>query len=291
MHQSVLMDEVLSFLNLKKGGIYVDLTLGAAGHSCAILDHLQGDAHLVGVDRDAGILEFAKQKLEKYGGKFTLCHGAFVDICKILEEHNIGKVDGVLMDIGVSSWQLDQGQRGFSFRKEGPLDMRMDRSQSLTAEKIVNSYPETQLADVIYRYGEEHRSRQIARAIVHYRDRKKILSTLELANLIQNTLRYRGKIHPATKTFQALRIEVNQELQQLQTTLENLPKVLKDKGRAVVISFHSLEDRIVKHAFKNKEFWNNLTKKPVIASREETRENPRSRSAKLRCAEKLSDGV
>lgn len=285
------MEEVISFLNLEKGGVYLDLTLGAAGHSCAILEHLDGDAHIVGVDRDTDILEFARHKLEKYAGKFTLCHGAFVDICEILRERNIGPVNGVLMDIGVSSWQLDQGQRGFSFNKEGPLDMRMDRSQPLTAEKIVNSYPEPQLADVIYHYGEEHRSRQIARAIVQYRDRKKILSTLELANIIQNTLRYRGKIHPATKTFQALRIEVNQELQQLQTTLENLPTILKDNGRAVVISFHSLEDRIVKHAFKNKARWNTLTKKPVVASREETKSNPRSRSAKLRCAEKLSDGA
>ncbi|WP_372371685.1 16S rRNA (cytosine(1402)-N(4))-methyltransferase RsmH [Candidatus Uabimicrobium sp. HlEnr_7] len=291
IHQPVLLEEVISHLNLRKGGTYIDLTLGAAGHSLEILERLEGDAHLIGVDRDEEILNFAQQKLENFPGKFTLCHDSFSNIREILLKQQINHVDGVLMDIGVSSWQLDQGQRGFSFNKEGPLDMRMDISQALTAEKVVNTYPEHELANIIYLYGEEHRSRQIAREIVSYRGRKKIRSTLELANIVQNTLKYRGKIHPATKTFQALRIEVNQELQQLQTTLGVLPSLLKDHGRAVVICFHSLEDRIAKHTFKNKEIWKALTKKPIVASREEMKKNPRSRSAKLRCAEKPSGAI
>ena len=291
VHQPVLPVETAEYIALKKGGVYVDMTVGGGGHSYEFLSQMEGEIEIIGLDRDTSILEFADQRLSPFSGSYSLHHASFSNIDMVLEQLEIDQVDGFLMDIGVSSLQLDQADRGFSLQKEGPLDMRMDKTQELTAEYVVNRYTETELADVIYHYGEERKSRQIASAIVQYRQRKKILSTLELANIVTSTLRYRGKIHPATRTFQALRIEVNHELEELQHTLQILPEFLSMDGRAVVISFHSLEDRIVKNAFKNKDLWQAITKKPVMATEQEVKTNKRSRSAKLRCATTIKNCI
>lgn len=283
MHISVLQDPILELFKGKKLNSFIDATLGAAGHSLAMLHAHPELTCLIGFDRDPSALEIAKSLLPAGS---ILIHSNYRHLKKMAPQQ---QVDGILFDIGVSSMQLDQAQRGFSFMQEGPLDMRMDSTQTLTAEDVVNSYPEDKLANIIYNYGEEHASRRIAKAIVLARRKERILTTQRLVAVIETVLPRRGKLHPATKTFQALRIEVNAELDSLQDALNQALELLAPGGILAVISFHSLEDRIVKNHFRsqNKEQFLILTKKPIVATNEECRANPRSRSAKLRAIQKI----
>ena len=292
-HVPVLLDEVMQYLNVQPGGVVADATLGLAGHSSEIARKLGPKGTLIAFDRDPQAMELAKAKLDELASELgsemptvKLVPKAFSEAANEIEP---GSLDGLLADIGVSSLQLDEAHRGFSFRSDGPLDMRMDTRTGETAEQVVNQEDENELADLIYEFGEERRSRRIARAIVRARP---IQTTAQLAKVVSAAApSMKGdKIHPATRTFQALRIRVNDELGEIRTLLESAPSLLKPGGRLVVISFHSLEDRIVKDAFReaarNKVF-EVLTKKPVIAGEEEERRNPRSRSAKLRAATKV----
>jgi 16S rRNA (cytosine1402-N4)-methyltransferase len=283
----------MQYLNVPPGGVIADATLGLAGHSSEIARRLGPKGKLIAFDRDPEAMELAKARLEELRvelgsemPEIRLVPKAFSQAANEIEHASL---DGLLADIGVSSLQLDQAHRGFSFRSDGPLDMRMDTRTGETAEQVVNQEDENELANLIYEFGEERRSRRIARAIVRARP---ITTTAELARVVSAAApAMKGdKIHPATRTFQALRIRVNDELGEIRTLLESAPSLLKPGGRLVVISFHSLEDRIVKDAFReagrNKVF-EVLTKKPVIAGEEEERRNPRSRSAKLRAAMKI----
>jgi 16S rRNA (cytosine1402-N4)-methyltransferase len=292
-HVPVLLEEVLQYLNVRPGGVLCDATLGFAGHSSEIAKRLGGKGKLIGFDRDPEAMAAAKERLEELraelGGEMpemVLHPTAFSEASSLIEP---GSLDGLLADFGVSSLQLDEAHRGFSFRSEGPLDMRMDTRSGETAEQVVNQEDENELADLIYEFGEERRSRRIARAIVRARP---ITTTAELAQIVSAAApSMKGdKIHPATRTFQALRIRVNNELGEIQSLLKSAGSLLKPGGRLVLISFHSLEDRLVKDAFReagrNKEF-EVLTKKPVVAEEQEQMRNPRSRSAKMRAAEKV----
>ena len=293
-HVSVLLQEAIDFLAIRRGGTYIDATLGLGGHSFEIAKRLGPQGHLIGFDKDTHALEQAGQRLSEVGGdapKITLLHASYADVAQHVPQ---ASGDGLLADLGVSSLQFGDPRRGFSFQADGPLDMRMDPQGERTADQVVNHMREEDLANVIYEFGEERRSRRIARAIVRARP---IRSTAHLAQVISAALRSmkqghgaREKIHPATRTFQAIRIFVNRELDELQALLDAAPKVLKTGGRLVVISFHSLEDRMVKDALrKGREegIYSVLTKRPAIATEEEVDRNPRSRSAKLRAAERL----
>ncbi len=310
-HVPVLLKEAIDFLAVRRGGTYIDATVGLGGHSCEIAKRLGAPGHLIGLDKDPAALEIARERLtadsslvlsapsgtemrtrnDKELGDWptvTLLHRSFAEIGK---GQRPATIDGILADIGVSSLQLDDAARGFSFQADGPLDMRMDPRSERTAEQVVNHLDERQLADVIYEFGEERRSRRIARAICRSRP---IRSTAHLADVISAAARPMNqaerRIHPATRTFQALRIFVNRELDDLKALLEAAPRILKPGGRVVVISFHSLEDRIVKDAFRegaSKGYFSVLTKKPVTATEVESDRNPRARSAKLRAAEKV----
>jgi 16S rRNA (cytosine1402-N4)-methyltransferase len=289
-HVPVLLKEAIDFLNVRRGGTYIDATVGLGGHSYEIAKRLGAPGHLIGLDKDPAALEIAREKLtgEDFP-KVTLIQCSFAEV-----RERFGKdfADGLLADIGVSSLQLNDATRGFSFQADGPLDMRMDPRSERTAEQVVNHLDERELADVIYEFGEERRSRRIARAICRSRP---IRSTAQLADVISAAARPMNqaerRIHPATRTFQALRIFVNRELDDLRALVEAVPRILKPGGRVVVISFHSLEDRIVKDAFRegaNKyKYFRILTKKPVVASEDEQDRNPRARSAKLRAAERI----
>jgi 16S rRNA (cytosine1402-N4)-methyltransferase len=299
-HVPVLLKEAIDFLAVKRGGTYIDATVGLGGHSFEIAKRLGAPGHLIGLDKDPAALEIAREKLVAGRSSLvageppdwptvTLLHRSFAEVAK---GQRPATIDGLLADIGVSSLQLDNVARGFSFQADGPLDMRMDPHSERTAEQVVNHLDERQLADVIYEFGEERRSRRIARAICRSRP---IRTTAQLAEIVSAAARPMNqaerRIHPATRTFQALRIFVNRELDDLKALLEAAPQILKPGGRVVVISFHSLEDRIVKDAFreghiKDKHF-RILTKKPVVASEEESDRNPRARSAKLRAAERV----
>jgi 16S rRNA (cytosine1402-N4)-methyltransferase len=312
-HVPVLLKEAIDFLNVRRGGTYIDATVGLGGHSYEIAKRLGAPGHLIGLDKDPAALALARKRLTqgpstarsdslRESGRsarddrdgtdwptITLLHRSFAEVAK---GQKAGTVDGILADIGVSSLQLDDAARGFSFQAEGPLDMRMDPHSERTAEQVVNHLDERQLADVIYEFGEERRSRRIARAICRSRP---IRTTAQLADVISAAARPMNqaerRIHPATRTFQALRIFVNRELDDLKALLAAAPQLLKPGGRIVVISFHSLEDRIVKDAFRegsNQDvYYRILTKKPVTASEEESDRNPRARSAKLRAAERI----
>src|SRR5579862_2987906 len=282
-HVPVLLQEAIQFLNVRRGGTYIDATLGLGGHSYEIAKRLGPRGRLIGFDKDPNALELARKRLRvlaaELGGeipKVELIHASYAELGQRIEA---ASADGVLADLGISSLQLSDAARGFSFQAEGPLDMRMDPRSERTAEQVVNHLDERQLADVIYEFGEERRSRRIARAICRSRP---IRSTAHLADVISAAARPMNqaerRIHPATRTFQALRIFVNRELDDLKALLEAAPRILKPGGRVVVISFHSLEDRIVKDAFregaiKDKHF-RILTKKPVVASEEESDRNP-----------------
>ena len=306
-HKPVLLNECIEGLNIKPEGIYVDGTLGGAGHSKEIIKRLDEEKGLlIGIDRDEEALQAAKQNLSKYTN-VKYIHGNHDDIKEILKNLKIEKVDGILLDLGVSSYQLDERNRGFSYLGSNELDMRMDKSQRLTAMEVVNNYKEEHLANIIYEYGEERYSRNIARNICIERRKKKIETTDELVKIIEKSIpRLNPKEgHPAKRTFQAIRIEVNNEIKPLEDTIKNSIDVLKPEGRLCVITFHSLEDRAVKQAMNRakgmctcpkdipycvcgaKELGKVITRKPIIAREEQQKENSRSKSAKLRIFEKI----
>jgi len=311
-HVPVLLKEAIDFLAVKRGGTYLDATVGLGGHSYEIARRLGALGHLIGFDKDAAALEVAAKRLAVRSSSFavregadedptrndeppdwplvTLIHGSFAELANGEQRT---AYDGILADLGVSSLQLSDPARGFSFQAEGPLDMRMNPMSGETAEQVVNHIDERELADVIYEFGEERRSRRIARAIVRsrpIRTTKQLVEVISAAARSMNWKHERIRIHPATRTFQALRIFVNRELDDLKALLEAAPRVLKPGGRLVVISFHSLEDRIVKDALREgaqRGWYRLLTKKPVTAGAEEIDRNPRSRSAKMRAAERV----
>ncbi|MBT5558439.1 MAG: 16S rRNA (cytosine(1402)-N(4))-methyltransferase RsmH [Proteobacteria bacterium] len=304
-HLPVLASEAVAALQVDQGGVFIDCTLGRAGHSKLILSALGGSGRLICLDRDPQAIAFAQKAIGK-DPRVTLVHSAFSDIDKILESHGLldGSVDGVLLDLGVSSPQLDQAERGFSFRTDGPLDMRMDNSSGQTAAKWLAYAEVEEIADVLWRYGEERQSRRIARAIVEFRSEQAIETTKQLADIIKNAVVRPDKHkHPATRSFQALRIFLNDELQQLLDVLPKILRILKTAGRLVVISFHSLEDRIVKRFMRDHARGSQAPKniplpanqfggtlrlvgKPIRAGSEELRINPRARSAVMRVAER-----
>lgn len=293
-HVPVLAQEVVAWLACRPGGRYVDATVGYGGHAALILERSAPDGLLIGIDRDAAALTADRQRLQPYGERVRLIHGNFADLKRHLASAGLEEVDGVLFDLGVSSVQLDDPARGFSFLAEGPLDMRMDARSAVTAATLVNELPEGELADVIFQFGEERYSRRIARAIARARAVRPLGTTLELADVIRGAVPppYRhGRIHCATRTFQALRIAVNRELDGLEAAIRDGAEALAPGGRLGVISFHSLEDRIVKRTLRSLAQGPEprlvvLTKKPLIPSEEERRANPRARSAKLRVAER-----
>ena len=305
-HKPVLLEECIRGLHIKENGIYVDGTLGGAGHSKEILRNLSEKGLLIGIDRDEEALKAAKANLKEYKN-VKYIHGNHDNIKEILEELDIAKVDGILLDLGVSSYQLDERNRGFSYLGENELDMRMDKSQELTAKIVVNTYKEEDLANIIYNYGEERYSRNIAKNICNYRKQKTIETTKELVEIIEKSIpkSKQNDGHPAKRTFQAIRIEVNNEIKPLEKTIEDCIDVLNPEGRLCVITFHSLEDRAVKNAYYKakgictcpkdlpycvcgaKELGKIINKKPIIASDKEQTENTRSKSAKLRIFEKI----
>jgi 16S rRNA (cytosine1402-N4)-methyltransferase len=296
----VLLEEVLGWLDIKPGGIYVDATLGAGGHSAAIAERMsslaaprQPSGRLISLDRDAQALRLAQQRLQDFGSLVTTVHSPFSKIAEAVQGLGIAKVDGVLADLGVSSMQLDQPERGFSFREAGPLDMRMSSGEleedMLTANEIVNQWSEKEVADLLYTEAEEHDSRRIARSIVKARP---IRDTAHLATVVAGARKQWGRqrLHPATKTFLALRIAVNREMEELGQFLFRTPATVNSGGRIVVLTYHSREDRPVKHAFQQGQKEGTLkvlTKHVIVPGPAEQEANPRSRSAKLRCAEKV----
>lgn len=302
-HYSVLLNETIDNLNLKEDGIYVDATLGLGGHSSKILSSLT-TGHLYAFDKDTKAILFADERLKKIGTNYTLIKSNFVDLKVKLAELGVTKIDGIVFDLGVSSPQIDDATRGFSFSKDGILDMRMDTDATLSAEKVVNEYSKEALTDIFFSYGEEPKSRLIASKIVAYRP---IKTTLELVKIIERAVgaNYFYKKHPERNIFQAIRIEVNKELSVLKEVLPDVLDLLKPEGRVAIITFHSLEDRIVKKFFKENSEVNELvkglptipeaykpklkliTKKPILPSTQELAENSRSKSAKLRVAERI----
>jgi 16S rRNA (cytosine1402-N4)-methyltransferase len=295
-HVPVMPREALQYLEPRGGGIWVDFTVGGGGHARLIAERLPADAVLVGFDRDPAALAAAAERLRDVSPPVVLIHAGFERAAPELARRGFEKIAGAIADLGVSSMQLDRPERGFSFAAEGPLDMRMDPTQDLTAEQVVNETGERELADLIYQFGEERRSRRIARAIVRSRP---LHTTADLARVVaaasrpmsRDKRRMRSAIHPATRTFQALRIFVNSEIEALDRWLAQLPQLLNPGARAVVISFHSLEDRAVKQAFREaarRGEFEILTPHVVRPGEDEMRSNPRSRSAKLRAAERLA---
>ncbi len=299
-HTPVLLEEVLEWLDIKPSGIYVDATTGAAGHSAAIAERMlslasqeQPSGRLISLDRDARALQIAQERLQPFGSLVTLVRSPFSKIAEVVHELGIARVDGVLADLGVSSMQLDQPERGFSFREAGPLDMRMSGGEAeedtLTADEIVNQWSEKEIADLLYTEAEEHDSRRIARAIMNARP---IRDTAHLATVVAGARKQWGRqrLHPATKTFLALRIAVNREMEELGQFLFRTPATVNSGGRMVVLTYHSREDRPVKQAFQQGQKEGTLkvlTKHVIVPRPEEQHANPRSRSAKLRCAEKV----
>jgi 16S rRNA (cytosine1402-N4)-methyltransferase len=289
MHVPVLLDEVRALLQPERGGVFVDCTVGLAGHARMLLEG--GASRLIGIDRDSDALAIAGAALAPFGDRITLVHADYRDIAAVLDAAGAGEVAGVLADFGVSSMQLDAAGRGFSFRRDEPLDMRMDRSRGETAAALIDRVDEEELADVIYRFGEERRSRQVARAIVRARQQARIETTARLADIVRRAVAARGwqRIDPATRTFQALRIWVNRELDGLDSFIGAAARRLQPGGRIALIAFHSLEDRVVKHTLRelskgDEQVVKVLTKHPIVASDAEAAANPRARSAKLRGA-------
>ena len=302
-HEPVLLEECINALRIQAGGKYVDCTVGGGGHAESILRSSSPGGQLIGIDADRDALRVAEQKLKSFGSSVTLVNENFRHLKDICNKHGFKPVDGILFDLGVSSLQLSDASRGFSFLLDSPLDMRFSASQAVTAADIVNTYSEGEIAQLLYKYGEESRSRQIARLIIQQRPLK---TTLELARLVEKAVtRKYSRIHPATKTFQALRIAINEELENLEIALEQVPDILASGGRIVIISFHSLEDRLVK-TFLQREArgcicapgmpvcicghtprLRIITKKVVIPSAIELQHNPRSRSARMRAGERI----
>jgi 16S rRNA (cytosine1402-N4)-methyltransferase len=310
VHVPVLLNECLDLLNIKSNGIYVDGTIGGGGHSEEILKLLGNDGILIGIDKDSFAIEMSEKRLKKIETKagIILVNNDFRNMEQIFSENKIDRVDGILLDLGVSSFQFDIPNRGFGYKNDALLDMRMDRTQELTAQDIVNNYNESDIARIIKKYGEERWASRIASFVVNERNKKEITSTFELVDIIKAAIpasaRRKGS-HPAKKTFQALRIAVNQELESLENVIEKAVGFLKKGGRLLIISFHSLEDRIVKNGFQRivnpctcpKDFpicicgkkpkAKYITKKPIIPTEKEVKSNPRARSAKLRAIEKI----
>ena len=305
-HKSVLLDECINALNIKKDGIYVDGTLGGGGHSYEILKRLDKNGKLIGIDRDNEALIAAKEKLKEFDNFYTV-HDNHANILNILKELNINEVDGILLDLGVSSYQLDNADRGFSYMSNARLDMRMNREDSLSAYEVINEYSEDELSRIFYNYGEEKYSKQIAKNICIERNKKNIETTFELVDIIKRSIPSKAlkeKQHPEKRVFQAIRIEVNEELTKLKQAVIDCILALKKDGRLAIITFHSLEDKIVKHAYEEcegrctcpkdfpvcvcnyKSYGKIVNKKPIISSEDELIENPRARSAKLRVFEK-----
>jgi len=305
LHVPVLLREVLVGLQVKPGGRYIDATVGTGGHALGILEASAPDGQLLGIDVDPEALAVAQERLSPFGARVTLVQGNFAALTALAQGHGFDSVDGILFDLGLSSLHLASPQRGFSFQVEGPLDMRFDPSQETTAADLVNTLPEEDLVALLRRYGEEPRARHIARAIVEHRP---IVSTRQLADLIQQVVGSRGRIHPATRTFQALRIVTNDELGALEKALPQAVELLRPRGRLAVIAFHSLEDRLVKQFFLresrdcicppevpvcvcgHRATLHLVTRKPIRPSAEEVQRNRRSRSARLRIAEKVAAG-
>jgi len=306
-HIPVLLRESIDGLNIKPDGIYIDGTLGRAGHTIEILKRLAG-GRLLAIDRDEDAIDEARVLLSDYKDRFTLIHGNFKDIAKIMDEEGVEKVDGMLFDFGVSSPQLDNAARGFSYMQDACLDMRMDKNDSLTASEVVNNWQENELRKIFYEYGEERYSKSIARAIVKKRAAEQIDTTFKLNDTIISAIpaaARRESQHPSKRCFQALRIAVNDELSSIGSMLKTVPELLKPEGRLSVISFHSLEDRLVKRAFTSaakgctcprgtpicvcgvNPTLKLITRKPVVAGKDEAERNPRARSAKLRIAERI----
>lgn len=310
-HYSVLLRETIEGLAIRADGVYVDGTLGGGGHALSICERLSGRGRLIGIDQDGAAIEAASERLKDYRDRAVIVRGNYEDIAGILMRLQIERVDGICLDLGVSSYQLDEGERGFSYRTDAALDMRMDQRGERTAADIVNSYSEEALFRIIRDYGEDRFARNIAKHIVQYREKKRIETTLELSGIISGAIPARVRAlsgHPAKRSFQAIRIELNRELEVLENTLDRMIDLLSEGGRLCVISFHSLEDRIVKSKFRTAE---NpcicppdfpvcscgrksrgivLTKKPILPSEEELLENRRSQSAKLRIFEKRTEG-
>ena len=308
IHTSVLLDEAVDILTNAGGALFVDATLGLGGHAEAVLERLP-EAHLIGIDQDEEALAHASDRLGVFGSRVKISHANFSEISRVIGPDEAGKIDGIIADLGVSSLQFDKGERGFSFREDAELDMRMDPSPGIpTAADLLETLSETEIADLIYQFGEERFSRRIARRIVERREAgTPVRTTMELARLVEQSVRKspKEKTHPATRTFQALRIAVNKELEVLERFIDDATRLLKTGGRLAIISFHSLEDRIVKRAFQKlsgrctcpprmpvcrcgaEKRVEILTKKPIVPGEEELERNLRSRSAKLRAVKKL----
>ncbi|MBI4681108.1 MAG: 16S rRNA (cytosine(1402)-N(4))-methyltransferase RsmH [Nitrospirae bacterium] len=287
-HVPVMVEEVLRMLKVKKSGVYIDGTVGLGGHAEGILKSVEGGCTLIGIDKDEEALKIAKERLK--GFEVHLIRDRFPNMDAVISNLGYREVDGILLDLGVSTLQLKSEGRGFSFLKDELLDMRMDNRQTLTALRIISRYTEKDLAHILWQYGEERFSRKIAKAIVNAREQKPIRTCRELSQIIEKAIGRKGRIHPATKTFQALRIEVNKELTELSMAINTGINILKSGGRFCILSYHSLEDRIVKHSFKELErkgMVSIITKKPLIPKKEEQQLNPSSHSAKLRAVEKL----
>jgi 16S rRNA (cytosine1402-N4)-methyltransferase len=282
VHVPVLLDEVVQLLTAERGGLFVDCTVGLGGHARALLAH--GADRLIGIDRDPAALEQSRASLAEFGDRIELVHADYRELPAVLAARGISEVNGIIADLGVSSMQLDAEGRGFSFRRDEPLDMRMDTSRGETAAEMLADVQESALADVIYQFGEERNSRRIARALVRAREERPLATTGQVADIVRRASRTRGyqRIDPATRTFQALRIWVNRELDGLDVFLEAAAARLALGGRLAVITFHSLEDRVVKHTFRRLPGIRILTKRPIVADDEQVAVNPRARSAKLR---------
>lgn len=306
-HKSVLLNECIEGLNIKKEGIYVDGTLGGGGHSYEILRKLSPNGRLIGIDRDKDALNAASKKLNEFNN-FTTVHDNHANILEILKNLGIQGVDGILLDLGVSSYQLDEASRGFSYMNDAPLDMRMNREDKISAYEVVNNYSEEKLSRIFFDYGEERYSKSIAKKICKVREENKISTTLELVEVIKSAMpgsALNEKQHPAKRVFQAIRIEVNEELTKLKQAVEDSIKALNNGGRLAIITFHSLEDKIVKHTYEDMQgrctcpkdfpvcvcnyisYGRIVNKKPIISNEEELKGNPRARSAKLRIFERI----
>ncbi len=289
IHRSVLLDETMSFLTPYSGGTYIDGTLGLGGHTLELLRCSDPDGEVIAFEWDEEAIGFAQKRLQKYSARLKIIHKSFAEIASELPKLGVEMVDGILIDIGLSSLQLDRGGRGFTFRQDEVLDMRMDKRRTITAMSLVNNCSETELADIFFYYGDEKQARPIAKKIIEGRKSGKITTSKQLVDVVVRAVPKRfhpRKIHMATKVFQALRIAVNSELENLATFLDDVVCYLKPGARVCVISFHSLEDRLVKRKFKEKNELKILTVKPVVPTADESRKNPRSRSAKMRVAEK-----
>ncbi len=308
-HYSVLLKETIENLNIKEDGIYVDGTTGGGGHALQVVKHLSDKGRFFGIDQDDAAIAAATERLADYAEKVTLIRSNYCQMKEVLSEYGVEKVDGIVLDLGVSSYQLDTEERGFSYRFDTPLDMRMDRRQSLTAKDIVNGYPERELYRIIRDYGEDQFAKNIAKHIVLAREKKEIVTTGELAEIIKGAIpaKFRQSGHPAKQTFQAIRIECNRELEVLRDSLDMMIDLLNPGGRLCIITFHSLEDRLVKSAFKKAENpctcppefpvcvcekkpkGKVISRKPILPTEEELAENSRSKSAKLRVFEKTEE--